>query len=195
MDKDMHKPKNAEFLRGVRGIDKILNYREPQIAFIGRSNVGKSSTINAIVGNSKLARSSGTPGKTQEMNFFLVNQAYLFVDFPGYGYAKMPKAHADKLRKMILWYFTSGEGKPRLVVVVIDAQAGLTQYDEEMLSILRENGHPHIVVANKIDRLNQKERSSTIRTLTKQLPGADLIPFSAKEGTGVEMLRSIIFSR
>lgn len=189
------KPKNAVFLKGIRGTDSILQYREPQIVFIGRSNVGKSSTINAIVGNAKLARSSGTPGKTQEMNFFLVNGTHLFVDLPGYGYARMSADLAEKLRKMILWYFTSGEGKPRLAVLIIDAQVGLTQIDHEMLTVLREHGHRFIVLANKVDRLNQKERSHMLRSLTEEIADADIVPFSATTGIGVDVVRKVIFSQ
>ncbi len=97
----------ARFARGIRGTDTILNDSLPQIAFIGRSNVGKSSVINALLG-STLARSSSLPGKTQEINFYLVDERAYFCDLPGYGYARVPGKVSEKLRKLILWYFTSG---------------------------------------------------------------------------------------
>jgi GTP-binding protein len=185
---------NTEFMRGVRGSDAILSYREPQIAFIGRSNVGKSSCINAITNNSKLARSSGTPGKTQELNFFLVDRSHLFVDFPGYGYARMGEDQAEKLRKMILWYFASGEAKPKLTVIILDAKVGVTEYDIQMMALLEEHKHPFIVIANKIDKLNQKEKSLLMRELQAQVE-APIVYFSAKDKIGVAEARALIFAK
>lgn len=183
----------AQFLRGIKGTNEILNYSEPQIAFVGRSNVGKSSTINAVVGHGHLARASARPGKTTELNFFLVEHK-LFVDFPGYGFARRGEGEREQLRKMIIWYFTSGEAKPKKTIVIIDAQVGITDYDRDMFEILRGYKHPFVVVANKIDRLNQKERAQLKKSLEEELRDASVIYFSAKERTGLDVLRNEIFA-
>ena len=95
--------KTAEFVKGVVGTDPILKEKIPQIAFVGRSNVGKSSVINALTGKKGLAISSSTPGRTLQLNFFLINEKAYFVDLPGYGYARASLKQAEKMRKMIMW--------------------------------------------------------------------------------------------
>ena len=148
---------SAEFARGIKGTNPILNSGLPQIAFVGRSNVGKSSALNALLNRKDLVAASKRPGKTTEINFFLVNQNIYFVDLPGYGYARADIKKREKIRKLIVWYLASGEARPALVVLITDIQAGFTDFDKEMLQIIKEQGHPYVVVANKIDKLNQKE--------------------------------------
>lgn len=182
----------ARFVRGIRGTDPILRDPRPTIAFVGRSNVGKSSVVNAILGV-ELARPSGTPGKTQEINYYLYRERAYLADLPGYGYAKLPAKFTEKLRKMILWYLTSGEARVALVVLVIDAAVGMTEFDREMLTLLREEGHPFIILANKIDKLNQKEFAERFRALSGEIPDARIFPFSAKTRRGVREARAHLF--
>ncbi|HFC36125.1 MAG TPA: ribosome biogenesis GTP-binding protein YsxC, partial [Candidatus Moranbacteria bacterium] len=117
--------KTAKFVKGIIGTDEILRDGKQQIAFVGRSNVGKSSVINSLVGIKKLAKSSATPGRTQEINFFLINDKVYFVDLPGYGFAKISKKQREKIRKMIIWYLSYAETKPCKVVLIIDAKVGI----------------------------------------------------------------------
>ncbi len=178
---------SAEFERGIIGSDSILGDKRAQIAFVGRSNVGKSSVINSLVLRKDLVKSSATPGKTKEINFFLINGKYHFVDLPGYGFARMAVKNAEKLRKLILWYLTSGEAHPRLVVLVVDACVKPTQYDKEMTDLLRKEGTPFILVANKVDRLNQAERAHGLRAIEAAL-GVTPIAYSAKTKIGREVV-------
>ncbi len=180
----------AEFVRGVVGSHNLINDEKPQIAFIGRSNVGKSSVINMLTGVKNLVRSSRTPGKTQEINFFLIDDARYFVDLPGYGYAKVSQKHREKLRRLILWYFISGEAPVTLAVLIIDAKAGLRDFDREMIAVLQEYGHPFLIVANKIDKLNQKNLHASLQKITKECGDVTVIPVSAKTGRGREQLLS-----
>ena len=145
----MKQIKTAEFTKGIAGSNSILDSDIPQIAFIGRSNVGKSSVINSITGRKSLVKSSATPGKTREINFFLINKDVYFVDLPGYGFARMSKTLSEKLRKLILWFFTSGEASPKLVVLIIDSRIGPTELDMEMLEVLKDSGHKVLVLANR----------------------------------------------
>ncbi len=180
---------SAQFVRGVIGSHNLLVDEKPQISFIGRSNVGKSSVINMLVGQKSLVRSSSSPGKTQEINFFLINDNAYFVDLPGYGYAKMGVKYREKLRKLILWYFISGEAPVSLAIVIIDAKAGLREFDTEMITVLREHDHPFIIIANKIDKLNQKELYHSLKQIKgKAGDDVDVFPFSARTGKGKEQI-------
>jgi GTP-binding protein len=182
----------ARFMRGIRGTDPILKDPRLTVAFVGRSNVGKSSAVNAILG-AELARPSATPGKTQEINYYLYRDRAYLADLPGYGYAKMPAKLAEKLRKLILWYLTSGEARITVVVLVIDACVGLTEFDREMITLLREVELPYIILANKIDKLNQKEFAERFRTLSGEVADASVLPFSAKAKKGVREARAQLF--
>lgn len=179
----------AQFVRSIVGSHNLIVDDLPQISFVGRSNVGKSSVINKLVGQKKLVRSSSTPGKTQQINFFLINNDTYFVDLPGYGYAKMGQKYREKLRRLILWYFISGEAPVTKVVIIIDAKAGLRDFDREMIDIIREYGHPFVVVANKIDKLNQKQLYKSITSIKAELgDDIEVFLFSAKTGKGREQL-------
>lgn len=195
----------AVFARGIRGSDPILHDQKPQIAFVGRSNVGKSSTINALLG-ARLARTSATPGKTQEINFFEVGgspaqtpkgvsagKGY-FVDLPGYGYAKMPEKEKEKIRKHILWYLAGGETKPKLLVLILDVRVGATDHDRDLLRIARDEKHPVLLLANKIDKLTKNERQSALATLAQEFPDVECIPFSATKKENVAQVRTRLFA-
>lgn len=178
---------SAEFVKGIIGSDTILRQQHPQIAFVGRSNVGKSSVINSLVLRKDLVKSSSLPGKTREINFFLINQKYYFVDLPGYGFARMAVSGAEKLRKLILWYLGSGEARIHLVALIVDACVAPMAYDKEMVDILRNEGIPFIIIANKVDRLNQKEKSHNFKAIEAAL-GAVPLPYSARTKIGRDIL-------
>ncbi|HBH71584.1 MAG: putative GTP-binding protein EngB [Parcubacteria group bacterium GW2011_GWC1_42_11] len=182
---------SAEFVKGIIGTDPILKEKYPQIAFVGRSNVGKSSVINSLVMRKDLVKSSSMPGKTREINFFIINKKYYFVDLPGYGFARMGAKGAEKIRKLILWYLGSGEARVNMVVLIVDSVVKPMAYDKEMADILRAENIPFVVVANKIDRLNQTERSHNMKAIESSL-GALVLPYSARTHSGRDELLETI---
>ena len=184
---------SAEFKKGIRGTDSILSEPKLQVAFIGRSNVGKSSLMNCLLNRTDLVKSGKMPGKTLELNFFLVNNKFYFVDLPGYGYAKMPGEVREQLARMIQWYLFDTEVSNRKVVLIFDAKAGPSEMDMEMLRMLRENGLETIVVINKIDLLNQKERHAQVKKIEMETFGAELILCSTKTKEGREEILTRIF--
>lgn len=192
--------KKVEHTKSITGSDPIINSGLPQVAFVGRSNVGKSSVINCLVNRKNLARSSSKPGKTQRIHFYTVNDALMLVDLPGYGYAKISAKEAQKIRSHIIWYLSREEGKrAKGVVLVIDASVGITDHDRDLLEIIYNEGYPLVIAANKIDKLNQSEthqaKVSIEESLQKMgIPLDTYIPFSAKTGRGREQMRNLIFS-
>jgi len=190
---------SAIFVKGTVGEDNIFFDGKKQITFIGRSNVGKSSVINALTNKKNLAKSSLTPGKTREMNFFLIDQKFYFVDLPGYGYAKMLPKLADKLRKRIIWYFSGFKIKPLLVILIIDSRIGITKLDAEMLDILENENHKIILLQNKIDKLSKNELNKKITEINKSVSNYKCIikkiPFSAKTKKGRDELLNEIYFR
>lgn len=186
--------RSAEFLRGIRGSDALLSDGTPQIAFIGRSNVGKSSLLNALTERKQLARVGKKPGKTTEINIYRVNDTHYFLDLPGYGFADATPAEREKLRKLIIWYFTSGEAHPALTVFALEAKAGLTRFDEDMLKILREHGLPHVIVLNKVDKLSQKELAQKLRDIKERSGELVVMQTSAESGRGISALRERILT-
>jgi len=201
---------SAEFIKGIVGTDNILTDGTPQVAFIGRSNVGKSSVINSLLQRRNIAKSSGTPGKTQQINFFLIQtemernvvpssgnsnlfQKVYFVDLPGYGFAKLSKEKREKLRKMILWYFAESGANPKKVVLIIDAKVGPSDFDIEMADFLKGLDLDIIVVANKSDKLNQSERVKNLKSITNLFMQDNIILYSAKTKSGRnELLQKLI---
>jgi len=176
---------SAEFKKSIRGTDEIVYEARPQVAFIGRSNVGKSSLMNCLLNENDLVKSGGTPGKTREINFFLINKSFYFVDLPGYGYAKMSQDDREQMVRMIQWYLMEPAFK-RTVVLVLDIKAGPTSMDTDTLQVLGERGQKMIVVANKADSLNQKERSAALKAIAVKMPNVKIIPCSAKTYEGRE---------
>ena len=185
---------SAEFVRSVVGSHNVIADKKPQIAFVGRSNVGKSSLINMLVGQKRLVKSSGNPGKTKQINFFVVNKNYYFVDLPGYGYAKIKEKEREKLRKLILWYLIGKEAPIEKVVLIVDAKVGLREFDFEMIEVLKKENHPFVIVANKIDKLNQKERHQALKKIEEEIEKeTKIFPVSAKKGAGRDTLLEEIF--
>lgn len=163
---------SAKFIKGLVGEDQILVDGTRQIAFVGRSNVGKSSLLNFLFNSRSMVKTSSTPGKTQQLNVFSVNEGQVyFVDLPGYGYAKLSQTDREKIRKRIVWYITEiAANHGATIVLVTDVKVGLTDLDHQMLSLLQEYKVPLIVVANKIDKLNQKDLYAKKVQLAQDLP-------------------------
>jgi GTP-binding protein len=163
----------------------------PQVAFSGRSNVGKSSLINTLLQRtrSKLAHVSATPGKTQGLNFYRVNDRFFLVDLPGFGYARVPAALRERWRKLIEGYL-SGERALKGVVHLVDARRGVLPPDLQMLDYLSPLGIPVLVVLTKIDKLKRSERASAMKEALEalELEPEQVLPFSSKTGEGREEL-------
>lgn len=184
---------SAKFIKGIIGTDDILYDGLPQIAFVGRSNVGKSSVINSLANREDLVKVGKKPGKTTEINFFLINKQFYFVDLPGYGYARLSPAEREKIRKRMLWYLMESKVKPTHLVLVLDIKAGFTDFDAEMVQVLREAGHQYMIIANKIDNLNQKEISRQIALIRDNSDAEDVIPYSAVTKDGIGAVFKILF--
>jgi GTP-binding protein len=167
----------------------------PQIAFSGRSNVGKSSLINTLLGRtrSKLARVSATPGKTQALNYYRVNDRFFLVDLPGYGYARVPVPLRDAWQKLIEWYLADS-GHVRGVVHLLDARRAPTEHDVAMMGYLARVEVPALVVLTKMDKLKQSERKKAVaRALAELALHEDqMVPFSARTGEGRDALLSAL---
>ena len=186
------KIETAVFKKGIRWTNDILYEEKPQIAFVGRSNVGKSSLMNCLLNRTDLVKSGKLPGKTKEINFFLVNGKYYFVDLPGYGYANLPLDVREQLVRMIQWYFFEKVFN-RKTVLVLDIKVGPNDMDIEMYRILREQREEVIVVANKADTLNQRERIEQIKKISEKIPGVEIIPCSAKTKEGRDLILRKLF--
>ena len=167
----------------------------PEIAFSGRSNVGKSSLLNTLVRRKALARISATPGKTREINFFRVNDAFHLVDLPGYGYARVSKAARHAWRPLIEGYLRTSRHL-RGVVQLVDARHEPSADDLRMMDFLASLRVPTIVVATKVDKLSRSERNSTLIALATHLGIEEdqLIPFSARTGEGRDDLAQALVS-
>ena len=167
----------------------------PEIAFSGRSNVGKSSLLNKLVRRKALARVSATPGKTREINFFRVNDAFHLVDLPGYGYARVSKAARHAWRPLIEGYLRTST-QLRGVVQLVDARHEPSADDLRMMDFLASLGVPTIVVATKVDKLSRSERGPTLAALAAHLGIEEdqLIPFSARTGEGRDDLAQAVVS-
>lgn len=177
----------AIFIKGIKGTDNIIKDDMVHLAFYGRSNVGKSSCINTILSRKNLVKSSSKPGKTRELNFFKINQSFFIVDLPGYGYAKLPLKQREQLRKLILWYILQAEVKKRINILVLDSKVGLTEYDLELLNILKEKKENIIILLNKIDKLNQSEVYKQSLIIQEKVgKNISVIQFSATKKRGID---------
>jgi len=185
--------KTSKFVKGIIGTDKILEDGKPQIVFIGRSNVGKSSVINSLAKRNNLVKSGSRPGKTQQINFFLINEKVYFVDLPGYGFITASLERKEKIRKMILWYLFYSEVKFKKVVLIIDALTGPSEFDKEILGLLNKNEYPIILVANKIDKLKKNKLTGRLKVLQEETGHNEIILYSAKTKKGRDELLAKIF--
>jgi GTP-binding protein len=169
--------------------------RCPQVAVAGRSNCGKSSLINALVGRKKLARVSQVPGKTREINFYLINGEFFLTDLPGYGFARAPEEAREQWRRLIEGFLTDNQELTG-IIVLIDARRGLQPQDEQLLAWLAELEIPALFALTKIDKLNRsgrKRAEDKLRT-DLDLPPDQVIATSAHSGEGVDMLRDSLFA-
>jgi GTP-binding protein len=184
----------ATFIKGILGTDDILYDGKFQVAFLGRSNVGKSTLINSLTMKKSLAKSSSSPGQTTRMEFYLINNSIYFVDFPGYGYARRTPEKRDKLAKMILWYLLYSEVKHRLVLLILDAKVGMTKYDKEILGYLREGHIDHLIIANKFDNVTMSQKEKQLAIIQKDVGDSRIVTYSSKEKNGKYQLLEKILS-
>ncbi len=185
---------NTEFLKGVVAMDGLPAPDRAEVCFAGRSNVGKSSLINALTGRKGLARASNTPGRTQEINFFTTLNGPYLVDLPGYGYANAPLKVVEKWQRLLKTYL-SGRASLRRAFVLIDARHGIKAVDEEIMALLDSSAVTFQVVLTKADKIKGRDKvlAQTRQALAKH-PAAfpELVLTSSQKGEGIETLRAII---
>lgn len=176
---------SAEYFRSILLEQDLPEYPLPQFAFIGRSNVGKSSFINCITNQKDLARHGATPGVTRKVNLFLVNRKFYFADLPGYGYAKLSLVERKKIEQLIFWYLGEPKNDFRKIFLLVDSRHGLTPNDADVVEFLHGHGLPTVIIASKVDKLKNKDRTIQLRNLQSSLPqGFTVIPFSAETNEG-----------
>lgn len=184
----------ADFVMGVAKLDQLPGMDMPEYAFAGRSNVGKSSLINALTGRKQLARSSVTPGRTQQLNFFNIDDHFYLVDMPGYGYAKASKKDIAEWNHLLREYLI-GRANLKRVFMLIDSRRGIMPVDIEMMNMLDETAVSYQLVVTKIDKLKKGELDTVLADINEKaakhpacFPG--LIITSAEKGDGMDELRA-----
>lgn len=181
------KIRSVEFVTGATDFKGMPVDPRPEVAFVGRSNVGKSSLINMVTGRKKIARISGTPGKTTEINFYMVDDAFFLVDLPGFGYAKTSRTRREEWQLLIGNYLV---GRPplRLVFQLIDSRHEPTKLDREVFRLMRESPAAHVVLLTKADKLSGNQRQKSVAGTRKAAAAAGLeLPIvltSAEDGRG-----------
>lgn len=189
---------NTELLISAGNIRQFPNKAIPQIAFSGRSNVGKSSLINTLLGRKSLARVSGTPGKTVTVNFYCIDNSLIFADLPGYGYAKRPAEEKAKWSLLTDGYFTNNPASDRVkaVVQLVDSRIGMTDDDRMMIDFMNRTGLCYIIAVTKVDKLNKTDRKNNLLSLENDgliKEGTPIVPFSSLNGEGKDALWREIF--
>lgn len=188
----------VDFLKGVVAMDGLPDADRVEVCFAGRSNVGKSSLINALTNRKGLARASNTPGRTQEINFFELGEARYLVDLPGYGYANAPLAVVEKWQRLLKNYL-SGRPNLRRAFVLIDSRHGIKPVDEEIMQLMNQSALTFQVVLTKADKIKDHERDRVLEQVRGKLakhPAAfpELILTSSEKGDGIATLRAVISS-
>lgn len=186
----------VDFVKGVVAMSGLPAPDRLEVCFAGRSNVGKSSLINALTGRKNLARASNTPGRTQEINYFALGEDRYMVDLPGYGYAEAPVAIVAKWQALLKSYL-QGRQTLRRAFVLIDMRHGIKAVDDEILTLLDRSAVTFQVVLTKADKVNKAERSATIAQVQSALtkhPAAypEIIVTSSEKGEGIETLRAVV---
>ena len=186
----------TDFLKGVVAMDGMPAADRLEVCFAGRSNVGKSTLINALTGRKALARASNTPGRTQEINFFTLADSHYLVDLPGYGFANAPVKVVEKWQKLLKAYL-AGRQTLRRAFVLIDSRHGIKKVDEEILSLLDTSAVTFQVVMTKADKVNAAERDrvlAQVRAALSKHPAAfpEIVLTSSEKGDGIDVLRAII---
>ncbi|MBE9638976.1 ribosome biogenesis GTP-binding protein YihA/YsxC [Salipiger mangrovisoli] len=187
---------DVQFLKGVVAMDGLPPDDRPEVCFAGRSNVGKSSLINALTGRKGLARASNTPGRTQEINFFTLNESHYLVDLPGYGFANAPVAVVEKWQRLLKQYL-SGRVSLRRAFVLIDARHGVKAVDEEIMDLLDKSAVTFQAVLTKTDKLKTSDLAKILDQVRGKLskhPAAypEIVLTSSEKGEGIPTLRAII---
>ena len=185
----------AEFKLSVANRAGFVRDGLPQFAFAGRSNVGKSSVINRLVGRKNLAYVGASPGKTTQINYFLIDQKAYLVDLPGYGYAKVSKAEKERWGKLMESYFEDGGELITVGVLIVDIRHKPTANDLIMHDWFRQTGCPEIIVANKLDKLKKSQVEPALALIRETLDLTEvdiLIPFSAEKGYGKDELIGLL---
>ena len=186
---------NVEFLISAAAAKQFPHKDYPEIAFAGKSNVGKSSVINRILNRKNFARVGEKPGKTIHVNYFVIDKACYLVDLPGYGYAKVSQSERNRWGKLMESYFASG--RIDLGVFIVDARHAPTNNDITMARWFLDSGCPFVVIANKLDKVKKSQIESHLQTIREDLElpeDCPLIPFSAEKGTGRDELIRLILS-
>ena len=186
---------NVEFLISAAAPKDFPGNRLPEIAFAGKSNVGKSSVINRILNRKNFARVGDKPGKTIHVNYFTVDKTCYFVDLPGYGYAQVSQKEKERWGKLMEDYFAAG--RITLGVLIVDYRHAPTNNDITMADWFIQSGCPFVVVANKMDKLKKSELAPNLETIRQDLElpeGTPIIPFSAEKGNGKDELVRLILN-
>ncbi len=180
---------SAEFIKSAFEESHWVEDDLPELAFLGRSNVGKSSLLNSLLGRKKLARTSNTPGRTQSINFFEINEAFYFVDLPGYGFAKVPKKMRYEWGKMAEDYLTNRK-QLRLCIQLVDSRHKPSKLDLELYEWLKYYDKRRLIIATKADKLSNNKLSKSLATINQSMPESNIIAYSAVTGKGKDAVWS-----